>query len=185
VSNYIDNIMAELVPVYGNTPDTHDVLTQYGSAVVSTKAPDLQNPAGVIKSGTATAGENLALSGNYGMYTDRDSVSALFSNLADVSIGGITASTAPDRSDYPRSPDTPGRFSAEIEPENGARIVDANLGSSATVGFEKINAIGAIPTLSGGVQNWASFSGAYNPNGGNVNDIEASVANEQGFTLKF
>jgi hypothetical protein len=192
VGNSIANIVAVLQPVtYGKTsvlPDTHDVLTQFGSATVSTTSPDLQSD-NVIKSGTATAGENLALSGNYGG-ADGKEVQALFNNVAAVGVDGVNVETAPVRGDYPTSSDSAtegGIFSAQIEAEGG-NIVDANLGQSATVGFQKIAAIGAVPTMSGGVNNWASFSGAYgltNANGvySMPTDIEASVANEQGFSM--
>ena len=193
VGNSISSLTAVLQPVvYGTSsvlPDTHDVLTQYGSAVVGTKAPDLQKPCDVIKFGTATAGENLALSGNYGG-GDGKEVQALFNNVAAVGVDGVNVETAPARTDYPTSSDSAtegGIFSSQIEAEGGF-IVDANLGQSATVGFEKIAAIGAVPTMSGGVNNWASFSGAYgltNANGvySMPTDIEASVANEQGFSM--
>lgn len=187
VGNSISSITAVLQPVvYGTAsvlPDTHDVLTQYGSATVATTSPDLQTN-NVIKSGTATAGENLALSGNYGG-ADGKEVQALFNNVAAVGVDGVNVETAPAHSDYPTSSDSAtegGIFSAQIEAE-GAHIVDANLGQSATVGFQKIAAIGAVPTMSGGVNNWASFSGAYGLNGAMPTDIEASVANEQGFSM--
>jgi hypothetical protein len=187
VANSVDSITAALQPVYGTTPDTKDVLTQYGSAVVGTQAPDLQHPCEAIKFGTATAGENLALSGNYGG-DDSKAVAALFSNVAAVGVDGVNVATAPEHGGYlPGGVDYPNSgedaiFSAQIEAE-GAQFVDANLGSSATVGFEKIAAIGAFPTMSGGVNNWANFAGAYGTTSGSIVDVEASVANEQGFQM--
>jgi hypothetical protein len=189
VGNSIADLIAVLQPVtYGTAsvkPDTHDVLTQYGSATVATTSPDLQKN-NVIKSGTATAGENLALSGNYGG-AEGNMVQALFNNVAAVGVDGVNVETAPARSDYPTSSDKDPAFSAQIEAEGGF-IVDANLGQSANVGFQKLAAIGAVPTMSGGVNNWASFSGAYGLTDAKgvysmPTDIEASVANEQGFSM--
>jgi hypothetical protein len=192
VGNSIADLIAVLQPViYGTAsvkPDTHDVLTQYGSATVATTSPDLQTN-NVIKSGTATAGENMALSGNYGG-AEGNIVQALFNNVAAVGIDGVNVETAPvlkATGDYPTTSDKDPLFSSQIEAESGF-IVDANLGQSANVGFQKMAAIGAVPTMSGGVNNWASFSGAYgltNANGvySMPTDIEASVANEQGFSM--
>jgi len=192
VGNSISSLTAVLQPVvYGTAsvlPDTHDVLTQYGSATVATTSPDLQKN-NVIKSGTATAGENMALSGNYGG-GDGKEVQALFNNVAAVGVDGVNVETAPARTDYPTSSDSAtegGIFSSQIEAEGGF-IVDANLGQSANVGFQKLAAIGAVPTMSGGVNNWASFSGAYGLTDAKgvysmPTDIEASVANEQGFSM--
>jgi hypothetical protein len=174
VASSVEDIQADLTPVYGTTPNTHDVLTQYGSATIGTKSPDLQNPSGAIMFGTATSGQNLELSGNFAGI-----IQALFSNTADVGVSGFTASTAPK---VDSNGDKDPLFSAQID-TGDANIVDANLGQSATVGFQQINAIGAEPTLSGGVQTWGSFSGAYNPNGGDIKDIIISVANEQDFSL--
>jgi hypothetical protein len=176
VGNSVEDIQADLKPVYGTTPDTHDVLTQFGSATVGTKSPDLQNPSDIIMFGTATSGQNLELSGNYAGV-----IQAFFSNTADVGVSGITASTPPDRSN-PTSNDKDPFLSAQID-TGDANIVDANLGQSATVGFEQIDAIDAVPALSGDVQTWGSFSGAYNPNDGDIKDIVISVANEQDFSL--
>jgi hypothetical protein len=174
VASSVEDIQAGLKPVYGTTPNTHDILTQYGSATVGTASPDLQNPCGVIKFGTATSGQNLELSGNFAGI-----IQALFCNTADVGVSGITASTAPK---VDSNGDKDPLFSAQID-TGDANIVDANLGQSATVDFQQISAIGAVPTLSGGVQSWGSFSGAYNPNGGDIKDIMISVANEQDFSL--
>lgn len=177
VSNIIEDIQADLTPIHGTTPNTHDVLTQFGSATVGTKSPDPQNPTGLIMFGTATSGQNLELSGNYAGV-----IQALFSNTADIGVGGIIASTAPERANNPESGENDPLFSAQID-TGDAKIVDANLGQSATVGFQQTNAIGSVPTLSGDVKTWGSFSGAYNPNGGNIKDIVISVANEQDFSL--
>lgn len=174
VAGSVEDIQADLNSVYGITPHTHDVLTQFGSATVSTASGDLQNPSGIIILGTATSGQNLELSGNYA-----GTIQALFSNTADVGVGGITASTAPK---VDSNGDHDPLFSAQID-TGDANIVDANLGQSATVGFQQINAIGAVPTLSGDVQAWGSFSGAYNTNGGDIKDIVIYVANEQDFSL--
>lgn len=185
VGNSIQNIRAPLQNAYGTTPDTLDVLTQYGSAVVGTVSPDLQDPCGVIKFGTATAGSNLALSGNYGGGEGKD-IQALINNVAEVGVDGVNVVTAPARIDYPVPIGDPQAssnwFSGQIEAEGGY-VVDANIGQSATVGFEKINAIGAVPTMSGSVNNWAGFDGAYGLNGAMPTDIEVSVANEQGFAM--
>jgi len=193
VSNQVLDIIATLQPVtYGKAavlPDTHDVLTQSGSATVSTTSPDLQTD-NVIKSGTASACENLALSGNYGGGEGK-LVQALFDNNAAVGVDGVNVATAPEiqglnpnqRFDYPISGDNDPAFSAQIEAED-AYIVDANLGSSASVGFEKIAAIGAIPTMSGGQAAWANFAGAYPVSQtGNIGDLETSIAGEQGFQM--
>src|SRR5271157_1153672 len=153
VASSVEDIQADLKPVYGTTPNTHDVLTQYGSATVGTKSPDLQNPSGIIMFGTATSGQNLELSGNFAGI-----IQALFCNTADVGVSGITASTAPK---VDSNGDKDPLFSAQID-TGDANIVDANLGQSATVDFQQISAIGAVPTLSGGIQSWGSFSGAYN-----------------------
>ncbi|MGD0953706.1 MAG: hypothetical protein ABR985_15180 [Methanotrichaceae archaeon] len=174
VASSVEDIQADLKPVYGTTPDTHDVLIQFGSATVSTASGDLQDPSGIIMFGTATSGQNLDLCGNYA-----GTIQALFSNTADVGVSGITASTAPK---VDSNGDKDPLFSAQID-TGDANIVDANLGQSTTVGFQQINAIGAVPTLSGDVQTWGSFSGAYNPNGRDIKDIVISVANEQDFSL--
>ena len=72
------------------TPDTSNSITQTGGATSTTSAPDLENPAGIKESGTATTSEDLSLSGNYGGAACTNSnTEALFTQHAAVGIDGV------------------------------------------------------------------------------------------------
>jgi hypothetical protein len=98
--------------------------------------------------GTATAGQNMAISG---MYT-----SASFSgeNYASVYAENLGAYTHPDWLYDP---------TVSIWAEGDTQFVEADMGTAATVGFEQLMAPGAYPTMSGGFKAWGEFDGAFSP----------------------
>jgi hypothetical protein len=152
-SAYVDNYASSLSttsPLYdGQAVDTHDVLTQYGSATVGSKAPDLEAPGDVMRFGTATAGQNMALSGLY--------TSASFSGYDYAGVNGndVSAYTYPDYwSNYP---------TVSVWAGGDTQFVEADMGTAATIGFEQLMAPGAYPTMSGGFQAWGEFDGAFDP----------------------
>lgn len=181
VSNAVEDIKVGKATVAGGAVDTHDILTQGGSAVVGTVAPNPENPAGLKKFGTATAYENLHLSGAY-----TGDIQAKFSQDAACGVDGvnIAGSILPSTFDWPsavplETGDRP--FSAQVEAED-CIVTEVDLGQSVSAGFAQIQAPGAFAMFSGETKAWAGFSGAYNPNGGQINDLEASVANEAVWT---
>jgi hypothetical protein len=139
VNNYASSLSTTSPGYDGQAVDTHDILTQYGSAVVGSKSPDLEAPGDVMSFGTATAGQNMAISG---MYT-----SASFSgeNYASVYAENLGAYTHPDWLYDP---------TVSIWAEGDTQFVEADMGTAATVGFEQLMAPGAYPTMSGGFQVW-------------------------------
>lgn len=179
VKNYAAGVYADQIFYEGQSMDTNDVLTQYGSATLRSQSPDLQTPGEVMSFGSATAGQNMALSGlfNYVQFWGE--------NFAQVSQGGDSAYTFSDQNDLAMYP------SISIWAKDNSRFTGANMGTAATVGFEQLMAPGAIPTLSGGYNTWGSFAGAYDPtadisiSGYTDSDIrvDLSKAGSQGFTM--
>ncbi|MBN1236594.1 MAG: hypothetical protein JW999_11205 [Methanotrichaceae archaeon] len=167
VNNYAQSVTATPLTYEGQTVDTLDVLTQYGSAVVGAKSPDLQTPADVMRFGTATAGQNMALSG---LYSD-----AQFSGSNYACIYGYDSNWNSyfDAWTYNSDP------TIKISAVDDDRFVEADMGSQATVGFEQLMAPGAYMTLSGGFKAWGEFSGAYDPTddwGYNSVDIDVDLS---------
>ena len=175
VSNYVKSVYADQIFYEGQSVDTKDVLTQYGSAILKSQSPDLQTPGEVMSFGSATAGQNMALSGlfNYVQFWG--------DNHAEISLGSDAAYTHNKWDDPARYP------SIRIWANDDFRFTEANMGTEATIGLEKLMAPGAIPTLSGGYNAWGSFDGAYDPTGSenwhNNPDIrvDLSKAGDQGF----
>lgn len=155
VINQLKDITVKSQPINGQTVNTHDILTQYGSAKVYEEAPDTQAPTNSIYTASATAGENIALSG---LYTD---AVATLDNRAWVGVADYNAQTFPEAGKHTNQ--------VEIESEGvgdhaplGTVFSEANMGSQATVGINELQAVGALATLSGSFSQWGGFSGAYN-----------------------
>jgi hypothetical protein len=147
VNNYASSLSTTSPGYDGQAVDTHDVLTQYGSAVVGSKSPDLEAPGDVMSFGTVTAGQNMAISG---LYT---SASFTGENYASVYGNEIDAYTYPQYY-YP---------TVNIWAGGDTQFVEADMGTAATVGFEQLMAPGAYPTMSGGFKAWGEFDGAFSP----------------------
>lgn len=180
VKNYASGVYADRIFYQGQSVDTNDVLTQYGSATLGSKSPDLEKPGEVMSFGSATAGQNMALSGlfNYVQFWG--------DNYAQVSQGQDSAYTYFERDNpdlmYP---------SISIWANDDSRFTNADMGMASTVGFEQLMAPGSVPTMSGGYNAWGSFSGAYDltPDGSEsgYTDVDISVdlsgAESQGFHM--
>jgi len=183
IKNTLTGLTATLVPVNGATPDTHNMLTQGGSATVFAQSPNPEAPSDVMQSATATAFQNMALSG---AFTD---AAATFSNSADATVGNISVHTAFEHLDS-----GPAAVEVEAEPATdeatllgphaGTTITELNMGQSATVDMEKLQAVNAIPTLSGQSQLWGGFSGAYTLVPGNNPAVDVDIQGvEQNFWM--
>lgn len=177
VSNYASGVYADQIFYEGQNADTEDVLTQYGSATLGSRSPDLQTPGEFMSFGSATSGQNMAFSGlfNYVQFWG--------DNYAQLSQGGDSVYSyfdwdSPD--DYP---------SIRIWANDDSRFTEANMGTATTVGFEQLMAPDAIPTMSGSFNAWGGFAGAYNPydsEGGYSQsdiDVDLSGAASQGFAM--
>ncbi|MDD4162554.1 MAG: hypothetical protein PHW87_08755 [Methanothrix sp.] len=148
VSNDAYSVTATPLAYEGQTVDTNDILTQYGSVVAGSKSPDLETPADVMRFGTATSGQNMALSG---LYSDAQFTG---SNYAEIYGSGFDVYT------YPAWWNA---NTVTIDAIDDSRFVEANMGTAATIGFEQLMAPGAYLTMSGGFQAWGDFAGAYSP----------------------
>lgn len=206
VSNTLTTLSANLQTAPGSTsvPDTHDSLSQGGSATFATNAPDLENPAGVKASGTATTSQTVSLSGLYcgdlatvtngqrgGVYALFDQTAATGLNGANTNVDVVgNANTAGDwpmvTDTYTGTPVTEPKFSASVETPTGqygnTEFVEATLGQAISSGFEQLQAVGATPTMSGSQTNYAGFAGAFNPTGGVV-QVETQVAGTGAFQM--
>ena len=151
VNNYAAGVYADQIFYEGQSMDTNDVLTQYGSATLKSQSPDLQTPEEVMSFSSATAGQNMALSGLF------DHVAFWGENYASVSEGYDSAHTYYEKNDPARL-----RY-ITIWGKGNSRFTEANMGTETTVGLEQLMAPGAILTLSGDYNAWGSFDGAYNP----------------------
>lgn len=155
VLNQLKDITVKSKPINGQTVNTHDILTQYGSAKVYEEAPDTQAPTNSIYTASATAGENIALSG---LYTD---AVAELANAAFVGVADYNAQTFPEAGHT-------NKVEIEAEPAGdhgavgGTVFSEANMGSQATVGINELQAVGALATMSGSFTQWGGFAGAYN-----------------------
>lgn len=189
VSNGVTAIVAPLQTVTGSTslPDTHNTLTQTGSATTTTSAPDLENPAGIKISGTASTSEDLHLSGNYGGCTGVAAEALLKENAVvgvdGTNVAGITNNPATNPGNWPStSTSSENPFTGMIETANSnSYVVEADIGASTTSGFQQIQAVGALPTMSGSSSSYAGFSGAYATSG--MPSVETSVAGSTGFGM--
>lgn len=157
VLNQLKDITAVSNPINGQPVNTHDILTQYGSAKVFEEAPDTQAPCESIYTASATAGENIALSGLY------SKAQASLANAAFVGVADYNAWTMPETSGLHTN-----QVQIEAEPGGdhgsvaGTVFSEANMGSQATVGIDELQAPGALATLSGSFTQWGGFAGAYN-----------------------
>lgn len=142
--------------INGQTVDTEDVLTQYGSAKVFEESPNTQKPAEDIYTASATAGENIALSG---LYTNTQ---AQFANVANVHVQDYTATTAPEAFGHLNQVSIEGEPAGDHGSIGGTVFSEANMGSEATVGVNELQAAGALATMSGSFTQWGNFAGAYN-----------------------
>lgn len=156
VENTLIDLALTPATISGQTVDTHDVLTQYGSATTFEESPNLQKPCDNIYSASATAGENLALSG---LYTD---AIATLDNTATVSVADYTAETFPEAFGHVNAVEIEAEPAGDGGAVGGTVFPEANMGSAATVGLNELQAAGAFPTMSGSFTQWGSFSGAYN-----------------------
>lgn len=154
VLNQLKDITVKSQQINKQTVNTHDILTQYGSAKVFEEAPDTQAPSESIYTASATAGENIALSG---LYTD---AVAELANAAFVGVADYNAQTFPEALGHTNK--------VEIEADTthgsplGTVFSEANMGSQATVGIDELQAPGALATMSGSFTQWGGFAGAYN-----------------------
>jgi len=180
VRNYASGVYSDQIFYQGQSVDTNDVLTQYGSARLGSRSADLQTPGEVMFFGSATSGQNMALSGlfNYVQFWG--------SNYAQVSQGKDSAYT------YFESGSPATYPSISIWANDDSRFAQANMGTEATVGFEKLMAPGAFTTMSGSFNAWGNFDGAYDPTadiseiGFKDTDITVDLSNvgRQGFVMK-
>ncbi len=190
VSNGVTSIVAPLQNVVtgctSTAPDTSNSITQTGGATVTTSAPDLENPAGVKISGTATTSEELSLSGNYGNPCGGVAAEALLTQEADVGVGGVNVGSVtnnPYTSNWPTTGTaSENPFTGMVETTSGSYVTEANIGATTTSGFQQIQAEGAYPTMSGSSSSYAGFSGAYALNGA-MPQVETSVAGSTGFGM--
>lgn len=176
-SSYASSVYADEIFYQGQYTDTYGVLTQYGSASIGSKSADFTTPGEIMSFGSATAGQNVALSGlyNYAQFWG--------DNYAQVSQGEDSAYTYFDWDSALAYP------SVSIWANGDSRFTQASMGMAANVGFEQLMAPEAIPVMSGGYNAWGSFAGAYNPNEdqwgyfqSDVN-VDLSGAGKQGFIM--
>lgn len=180
VRNYASGVYSDQIFYQGQSVDTSDVLTQYGSATLGSRSADLQAPGEVMLFGSAKSGQNMALSGlfNYVQFWG--------GNYAQVGQGKDSAYTYFE-------PDNPSAYpSISIWANDDSRFAQANMGTEATVGFEKLMAPGALTTMSGSFNAWGGFDGVYDPTG-DVSEtgfkdaditVDLSEAGSQGFVMK-
>lgn len=179
VGNYASGAYSDQIFYQGQSVDTSDVLTQYGSAKLGSRSSDLQTPGEVMSFGSATSGQNMAFSGlfNYVQFWG--------SNYAQVGLGKDSAYTYYDWANPATYP------SICIWANDDSRFSRANMGTEATVGFEKLMAPGALSTMSGDFRAWGGFDGAYDPtaDGSEIGfkDVDISVdfskVGTQGFMM--
>ncbi|MGA9098835.1 MAG: hypothetical protein WB392_07890 [Methanotrichaceae archaeon] len=185
-SGYMDNgvsdLTADLQPVNGLLPDTHNSLTQSGSAVATTSAPNLEDPSGIQYSGQASTSEDIHLSGNYA------DASALFNQYTGTGMNSWGCGNSNELSVYGYSnPYSTGWTGPSVETDGcnagNTRFVEADLGQSMSIGYQQLNAPGADPTMSGMSGAWAGFSGAYTTNGASSADIQTNAVNSANFDM--
>jgi hypothetical protein len=167
VSNDIYSIYAPLQPVNDQAPDTHNTVTQYGASVFTANAPDLENPCGIQWAANSLVGQELALSGNYNDVTANMQSSAYWDIWDD------------DTDWMPRgyAYSSPAVTSIPY----GDAFIEANLGQSIEVGLEQINAVGALPTMSGEQTVFAGFDGAYDADGDGDISVDTFVDGNANF----
>jgi len=205
VSNTLTTLVANLQNAPGITsqpaqPDTDNSISQGGSSTFTTAAPDLENPAGVKISGSATTTQTVALSGLYcGDNANNQGVYALFDQSAATGINGAgenvdVVGNANTGGDWPTVTDTytghsvtEPQFSAAVETPNGiygdTEVVDVTLGGAITSGFQQLQAEGAVPTMSGSQTNYAGFAGAFSASGTKPVQVETQVAGTGAFGM--
>jgi len=177
--NFVGGISASAQPVDGLSTNTDDYVAQSGSAIVQTASPDLENPSGIQYAGQASTSDDVHLSGNYA------DASATFGQCAGLNMDswngcgnnndfGVSGSSCPWDN---------GNTGSSIQAGYNTNFVEADLGQSTSVGYEQINAPGALPTMSGSSSAWAGFSGAYTTDGSSFANIQTNKASSANFNM--
>lgn len=182
----------QTAPGSSTVPDTHNSISQGGVAVVTTAAPDLENPDGVKFSGQAATSEVVSLSGLYaGDLAANGGVYALFNQKEGVGLSNANVlGTTNGGGDWPSTTNTVNnnkvtepQYSAAIETGSGSFVVDAILGQTTTTGFQQLQAEGAVPTMNGSQSTYAGFGGAFTTNTNGITQVETQVAGSSAFQM--